>query len=100
MDEKFIEAIGGSVDAGFVSLLRKAKEEKKEAKLSYVKVKQTKSRRRVLAKGGYTGFVKSPKRKGGLRGGEITWIEHVRLTAGGGMCWKDAMIKASQTWRR
>jgi hypothetical protein len=102
MDEKFIQALGGSVDAGFVSLLRQSSKEREKAKTSYVKVKQTKSRRRKLAKGG---ALKAGSRslRGGkspIKGGELTWIEHVRLTAGANMCWRDAMVQASKTWRR
>jgi hypothetical protein len=98
MDEKFIQALGGSVDAGFVSILRQSTMPKKEEKVKPVQVGKSKSRRRKSP-----GFGR--KMKGGkspLKAGEITWIEHVRLTAGAnqGMCWKDAMRKASGTWRR
>jgi hypothetical protein len=92
MDEKFIQALGGSVDAGFVSLLRESTKPKMAEKVKRRSPKRS-------PRGGVAGGSRRRKSRK-IRGGEISWMDHVRLTAGASkMCWKDAMREASKTWR-
>lgn len=84
MDEKFIQALGGAVDSRFADILRQS------VKAQQTKPVQPPPRRRKTKS-------RSPRRS--IRGGGITWIEHVRLTAGSTMCWKQAMREASKTWK-
>jgi len=93
MDEKFIQALGGSVDEGFVSLLRQS------AKSRMPEKKRSPKRSPRGGISAVSGGSRRKSRKIKMRGGSVTWMEHVRLTAGAGkMCWKDAMREASKTW--
>lgn len=76
--ESLIQALGDSVDKNFISILQAGQNKPKpETRFQHPKKR-------------------SPRK---LRGGKITWIEHVRLTAGEhDLSWKEAMKVASKTW--
>ena len=64
--------------------------------IKYLGGGKTKSRRRRSRSRSRRSHSKGRK----LSGGQRTWIEHVRLTAGEhNVSWKEAMTLASQTWK-